>query len=175
MRRTRFNQCYCSMARVIDLLGDWWTPLVLRECFYGIKRFGDFEARLGIGKNILTQRLERLVRDGLLQRTPYQQRPVRHEYTLTPMGRDFFPVICALLRWGDDWLAEPEGPAMQLVDRQTGQPIRPVVVDQNTGKKLEARDVTPVPGPGLPQNLHEEARRYFAGAPLLPTRSELPH
>jgi DNA-binding HxlR family transcriptional regulator len=159
------------VARVVDLLGDWWTPLVLRECFYGVRRFADFEARLGIGKNILTQRLSRLVKDGLLDKTPYQERPVRYEYRLTPMGRDFFPVIGALLRWGDDWLAEPEGPAMVLLDKSTGQPIRPIVVDENTGQKLDARNVYPTPGPGLPQDLHQEARRYFQGEAFKPTMS----
>jgi DNA-binding HxlR family transcriptional regulator len=169
MRRTRFDQCYCSVARVTDLLGDWWTPLVLRECFYGVKRFSDFEARLGIGKNILTRRLDRLVEDGLLQRVPYQQRPVRHEYRLTPMGRDFFPVICALMRWGDDWLAEAEGPAMVLVHKRTGQPIRAVLIDENSGEKLDPRDLIPTPGPGLPEELHDEARRYFEGGAFQPT------
>lgn len=169
MRRTRFKNTYCSVARVVDLLGDWWTPLVLRECFYGVKRFADFEARLGIGKNILTQRLNRLVKDGLLKKVPYQQRPVRYEYRLTEMGRDFFGVIGALLRWGDDWLAEPGGPAMVLVDRETGQPVRPMVIDENTGRPLDARSVLPIPGPGLPAELHDEARRYFEGAAFKPS------
>lgn len=172
MRRTRFTNAYCSVARVVDLLGDWWTPLVLRECFYGVKRFADFEARLGIGKNILTQRLNRLVKDGLLKKMPYQQRPVRYEYRLTEMGREFFSVIGAMLRWGDDWLAGPEGTAMVLLDKRTGQPIRPLVIDENTGLPLDPRNVLPTPGPGLPEDLHEEARRYFDGGAFKPTSSD---
>lgn len=165
MKRTRFDKSLCSVARVVDLMGDWWTPLVLRECFYGIKKFGDFQTRLGIGKNILTQRLERLVKDGLLVKVPYQERPVRYDYKLTPMGRELFSVVCALMRWGDDWLAEPSGPPVILVDRRTGKPVKPLVVDEYTGEKLEARHVYATPGPGTPEGLREDAVRYLRGEP----------
>ncbi len=168
MRRTRFDDNYCSVARCVDLLGDWWTPLLLRECFYGVRRFADFEARLGIGKNILTQRLNRLVKEGILLKVAYQQRPVRSEYRLTPMGREFFGVVAAMLRWGDDWLAGPDGPAMVLRDRTTGKAVRPVVVDEETGQRLDVRNLYPSPGPGLPQDMQAEARRYFDGEPVKP-------
>ena len=96
MKRTPFADWPCSVARTVDILGDWWTPLVLRESYLGVRRFDDFQHRLGIGRNILTQRLGRLVDEGLLARRPYQERPLRHEYVLTDKGRDFYPVMAAI-------------------------------------------------------------------------------
>ncbi|MFD1047583.1 winged helix-turn-helix transcriptional regulator, partial [Kibdelosporangium lantanae] len=113
MKRTPFGAWPCSIARAVDIVGDWWTPLVLREMFYGLKRFDEFERTLRIGRNILTQRLNRLVAEGLVERVPYQDKPLRHEYVLTEMGRDFFPVLAAMTRWGDRWLA-PEGAPVVL-------------------------------------------------------------
>ncbi|MFC7648785.1 winged helix-turn-helix transcriptional regulator [Streptosporangium lutulentum] len=105
MKRTPFAEWPCSIARSVDLLGDWWTPLVLREAFYGTRRFDDIQRNLRIGRNILTQRLKRLVEEGMLERVPYQERPKRYEYVLTEKGRDFFPVLAAMMRWGDKWLS----------------------------------------------------------------------
>ena len=96
MKRTTFADWPCSVARTVDLIGDWWTPLVLREAFWGVRRFDDFQRSLGIGRNILSQRLGRLVDEGMLERRPYQDHPPRHEYVLTDKGRDFFPVLAAL-------------------------------------------------------------------------------
>src|SRR5947209_3973489 len=104
MKRTSFATWPCSIARTMDLLGDWWTPLVLREAFRGVRRFDEFERSLGIGRNILTQRLRRLVGEGLLERRKYQDGPARYEYRLTEKGRDFYPVLAAMIRWGDRWL-----------------------------------------------------------------------
>ncbi|MTK33197.1 transcriptional regulator, partial [Nocardia seriolae] len=109
MKRTSFANWPCTVARTVDLLGDWWTPLILREAFYGAKRFDDFETTLGLSRNILTQRLTRLVEAGLLTKVPYQDRPVRHEYLLTDQGRDFFPVIAAMMAWGARYLAPATG------------------------------------------------------------------
>src|ERR1044072_946179 len=99
MRRTSFAQWPCSIARTMDLLGDWWTPLVLREAFYGIRRFDEFQHELGIARNTLTDRLRRLVEEGLLERRLYQTEPRRYEYVLTEKGKDFFPVLAAMSRW----------------------------------------------------------------------------
>lgn len=150
MRRTRFDDWPCSVARVADLLGDWWTPLVLRQAFYGMRRFDDFARSLGIGRNVLTQRLSRLVDEGLLAKVRYEERPPRYEYRLTPKGREFFSVIAAMMRWGDDWLAGPEGPPIRLVDRRTGRIVRPVVVDEATGEPIDPRNLRACKGPGFP-------------------------
>src|SRR5436190_8958064 len=104
MKRTPFARWPCSVARAVDLLGDWWTPLVLRQAFYGVRRFDDFQESLGIGRNVLTQRLNRLVDEGLLERRLYCEHPPRSEYVLTEKGRDFWPVLAAMTTWGDKWL-----------------------------------------------------------------------
>lgn len=146
------------MARAVDLLGDWWTPLVLRESFYGVRRFDDFQERLGIGRNVLTARLKRLVEEGLLTKVPYQERPVRHEYRLTEKGREFFGVIAATMRWGDDWLAGEEGPPIVLRDRRTGERVNPIVVDETTGEPIDPRHLYAEPGPGFPERHLERAQ-----------------
>jgi DNA-binding HxlR family transcriptional regulator len=139
------------VARSVDLLGDWWTPLVLRECYYGVRRFDAFQRSLGIGRNILTQRLNRLVDEGLLERRPYQDRPVRHEYLLTDKGRDFFPVIAAMVRWGDRWLAGDDGPPVVLHHTTCGHDMHAEVVCSRCGESIELRDVTADLGPGYPE------------------------
>ncbi|MFC5825993.1 winged helix-turn-helix transcriptional regulator [Nonomuraea insulae] len=150
MRRTRFDDWPCSIARTVDLIGDWWTPLVMREAFYGARRFEEFQERLGVSRNVLTQRLERLVAEDLLQRVPYQERPTRHEYRLTDKGRDFFTVLAAMIGWGDRWLAGPEGPPVALRDKVTGEKVRPEVVDATTGLPIDVRRIVASPGPGFP-------------------------
>ncbi|HEY8526469.1 MAG TPA: helix-turn-helix domain-containing protein [Acidimicrobiales bacterium] len=150
MKRTRFADWPCSVARTVDLLGDWWTPLVLRDAYYGIRRFDDFQRNLNIGRNILTERLNRLVAEGMLERVPYQDRPVRHEYVLTEKGRDFFPVLIAMMRWGDRWLADEAGPPIRLHHRTCGHEMHAEVVCSHCGEPLELADVRARPGPGFP-------------------------
>src|SRR5689334_9644297 len=110
MRRTSFAQWPCSIARTLDVLGDWWTPLVLRDAYYGVRRFDEFQKGLGIARNTLSDRLHRLVDQELMEKRPYQTDPVRYDYVLTEKGRDFYPVIAAMARWGDQWLADDAGP-----------------------------------------------------------------
>ncbi len=129
MRRTRFNDWHCSIARTIDLMGDAWTPLVLREAFYGKQRFEEFLERLGISRNLLTIRLKNLVKEELLIKVKYQERPPRYEYKLTDKGRDFFNVLAAMMQWGDKWLDAGRGAPLELVDKNTGQVVKPQVVD----------------------------------------------
>jgi DNA-binding HxlR family transcriptional regulator len=152
VRRTKFDDWPCSIARTTDLLGDWWTPLVLREAFYGARRFDDFVDRLGIGRNVLTARLKRLVDEDIFRIEPYQERPVRNEYRLTDKGRELFGVLAAMIRWGDDWLAGDAGPPVELVDRRTGHVVRPAVIDEKTGEPLDPRNLTARPGPGFPHH-----------------------
>lgn len=149
MRRTRFEEWNCSIARATDILGDWWTPLVVREAFYGTRRFDDFVEHLGIGRNILTERLHRLTDEGIFDKIEYQAHPARYEYRLTDKGRALFGVIAALHRWGNDWLATDDGPPVEMVDRTTGRVIKPVVVDEETGEPLDPRQITVRQGPGF--------------------------
>lgn len=158
MPRTRFDHWPCSVARTADLLADSWGLLILREAFYGTRRFEQFTDTLGIGRKVLTQRLGRLVEAGMFDKVAYQQRPLRHEYRLTPMGRSFFDVVLAMMRFGDDWLT-PDGAPILLRSGTTGEPIRPVVVDANTGQPIDLRTVVTEPGPGFPDVHLERARR----------------
>jgi DNA-binding HxlR family transcriptional regulator len=153
MRRTRFSDWHCSIARTVDLTGDWWTPLVMRAAVYGARRFEEFQRQLGLSRNVLTQRLDRLVEEGMLERVPYQERPLRHEYRLTEKGRDFFTVLAAMIRWGDRWLAEEEGPPIVLRDRRSGEPVEIEVVDAGSGEPIDVRHLIATPGPGLPKKL----------------------
>jgi DNA-binding HxlR family transcriptional regulator len=150
VKRTRFANWPCSIARTVDLLGDWWTPLVLREAFYGTTRFDDFERVLGIGRNVLTQRLARLVAAGILERVAYQQNPPRYDYLLTEMGRDFFPVLAAMMRWGDRWLSPADGPPVVLQHETCRHDMQAEVVCGHCGEPLHADDVRPRLGPGYP-------------------------
>jgi DNA-binding HxlR family transcriptional regulator len=120
----------------MDLLGDWWTPLVLRDAFFGIKRFEDFQRDLGIGRNVLTQRLHRLVEAGLFERVPYQEHPPRYEYLLTDKGRDFMPVLMAITAWGDRWLAGPEGPPVTFRHKACDHDTHAHVVCSHCGEPL---------------------------------------
>ena len=109
----------CSLAQSLEIIGEWWTPLILRDAVMGVSRFEQFQARLGIARNVLTQRLDTLVEHGLMERVPYQERPVRYEYRLTPMGRGLWPALQMLRQWGDQWLA-PEGPPVETVHKTCG-------------------------------------------------------
>lgn len=150
MKRTPFGEWPCSVARTVDVLGDWWTPLVLREAFMGTRRFDGFQRNLGIGRNILTQRLTRLVDEGILVRRPYQDRPVRHEYVLTDKGRDLFTVIAAMKTWGDRWLAGADGPPLTYHHTRCDHDMDAEVVCSHCGERLEVREVRARPGPGRP-------------------------
>jgi DNA-binding HxlR family transcriptional regulator len=141
MRRTRFDDWDCPIARVTDLFGDWWTPLVLRDAFSGARRFEQFQRNLGIPRAVLATRLERLVVDGLMEKRPYEEHPPRDEYRLTAKGIAAWDVLAAMWRYGSDWFWEAEGqtPPLRLVDAESGREIRPLVVDEHTGAPVDVR------------------------------------
>ncbi|MGC0415140.1 winged helix-turn-helix transcriptional regulator [Embleya sp. AB8] len=150
MKRTSFGTWPCSIARVLELFGDGWTPLVLREASYGVRRFEDLQENLGIGRNVLAQRLNRLVDEGLLDRVPYEERRPRHEYVLTTKGRDFFPVLAAIGQWGDTWLADEAGPpVVYRHGGSEGHEAQAEVVCSVCGDPLHLEDVEPLAGPGM--------------------------
>jgi DNA-binding HxlR family transcriptional regulator len=140
----------CSVARALELVGERWTLLIIRDAFIGVRRFGDFAERLGIARNVLQDRLERLVDEGILEKVPYQERPVRHEYRLTEQGRDLWPVLVALLKYGDRHYA-PDGPPMLLLHRDCGGDVDDRRVCAKCGAALEVGDVQIKPGPGMPR------------------------
>ncbi len=141
MKRTSFAGSECPIARTVDLIGDWWTPLVVREAFYGVRRFDDMQRTLGIGRNVLTERLRRLVDEGLFARSKYQDRPARFEYRLTEKGQDLLPVLAAMIQWGDKWLRTTGGRSIALRHRTCGKRMRVAVVCGQCREPLTARDV----------------------------------
>jgi DNA-binding HxlR family transcriptional regulator len=141
MKRTSFAESECPIARTVDLIGDWWTPLVVREAFYGRRRFDDMQRALGIGRNVLAERLRRLVDEGLLARDEYQDRPPRFEYRLTDKGEALLPVLAAMLEWGTRWLAADCAPSVVLRHRACGKRLRVSVVCAECRRPLEASDV----------------------------------
>jgi DNA-binding HxlR family transcriptional regulator len=151
VKRTGFANWPCSIARTVDLLGDWWTPLVLREACYGTTRFDDFERVLGIGRNVLTQRLARLVDEGILAKVAYQDRPVRYDYQLTDKGRDLFGVLVSIMAWGDRWLATGAGLPVVLRHEPCGHETHAEVVCVHCREPLRLDDVTTLLGPGYPE------------------------
>ena len=137
MQRKNIGLMQCPIARSLERVGEWWSILILRDAFLGLSRFDEFAESLGIAPNMLTRRLKGLVTAGLLERRRYQERPTRFEYVLTERGRDFRPVLWALLAWGNRHFA-PEGASVQIIDTATGNVAEPVLVDRNTGQTLAA-------------------------------------
>lgn len=144
MRRTRFDTWDCPVARTVDILGDWWTPLIIRSAFLGVRRFEQFTESLGIPRNVLTERLNRLVDEGIFERHRYQERPDRYEYRLTDKGVALFPLVVSMLEWGNRWLDWSDDPPVVLVDRDTGEPLQPVLVDAATGEPIDPRRTSAV-------------------------------
>src|ERR687885_670665 len=136
----------CSIARALERLGERWTLLVLREAFTGARRFDEFAERLGVARNVLTARLSLLVEEGVLERRRYQERPERFEYRLTDKGLDLFPVLVALMEWGDRWAGPAAGPPLVVVHRACGHQSAPRLVCDHCGEPVTARDMQPVTG-----------------------------
>jgi DNA-binding HxlR family transcriptional regulator len=146
MQRKSFGNMSCPIARSLERVGEWWSILIMRDAFLGVTQFDQFQKSLGIAPNMLTRRLNALVESGLMERRLYQEHPPRHDYVLTERGRDFRPVLWALLAWGNKHFA-PEGPSVIVVDRDTGEPADPVLVDRFTGKEMTADTYRSAPGP----------------------------
>lgn len=148
MRRTSFADMPCSIARTLELIGDWWTLLILREAFFGSRRFGEFEKALGIAPNVLTARLGKLVDSGILRVEALAQNGKALSYRLTPAGHDLFPVLVALLQWGDRHAVTADGAPVRIVEQRTGLDIAPLQMQSASGQVLRVQDVRPEPGPG---------------------------
>ncbi|MHB8690572.1 MAG: winged helix-turn-helix transcriptional regulator [Solirubrobacteraceae bacterium] len=138
-----------SVGRALALVGERWTLLILREAFFGVRRFGQFARNLEIPRPTLSARLRTLVDAGMLERVLYATDPDRYEYRLTDSGRDLFPAIIALMRWGDEHLAGSEGPPIVLRHNGCGQIADPRLTCGHCGEELGVRDVTPEPGPNF--------------------------
>ena len=150
MKRTDTSGWPCTIARSVDVLGDHWNLLLIRQACLGTRRFDDFQSALGIGRNILSLRLNRLVDEGILSRVEYQQSPSRHEYRLTDKGREVYPILAAMAAWGERWLTGPEGTPLVLHHMACDHDMRAVVVCGECKEPLEVRQVRAAAGPGHP-------------------------
>jgi DNA-binding HxlR family transcriptional regulator len=148
MRRTSFAGIHCSLARSLEVIGDWWTPLILRDLYLGVTRFDDLVLDLGISRNLLASRLRALVANGLVERRRYQEHPPRFDHVLSEAGRELVPVLLALTAWGDRWAAPRGGAPLLFAHRTCGQLFRPEVRCSACGEEVRAPDVVVRPGPG---------------------------
>ena len=149
MKWEEIGEVRCSVARTLSVVGDRWTLLVLRDAFLGVRRFEDFQKSLGVTRHLLADRLKKLVEHGILARRPYQERPERHEYSLTEKGIDLYPILIALVGWGDRWMDAGDGPPLVYRHRGCGRVALPTLHCPECGDSVGARDITPQRGPGL--------------------------
>jgi len=159
MHRKSFGNMQCPIARSLERVGEWWSILILRDAFHGLSRFDEFQKSLEIAPNMLSRRLNALVEGGLLKRRRYTDHPPRYEYVLTERGRDFRPVLLAMLAWGNKHFT-PEGKSVVVVDRKTGAEADPILVDRASGRPLVEPDFGTAPGPAA----DERTRRRHAVA-----------
>jgi DNA-binding HxlR family transcriptional regulator len=150
--KTNLSELNCSLARTLEVVGDWWTLLIVRDAFLGVRRFGDFQKSLGIAKNILAMRLERLAAHGIIERRGSERRPVYH---LTDRGRALLPATVALMQWGDQWVSGNKPPV--IVTDEKGRPVAPVKL-RSDGGDVSALTIRFHPGPGATAR----TRRFFA-------------
>lgn len=148
MTRTPLSDVACSIARATDLFGDAWTALIMRDILVGIRRFDELAEDLGLSRKVLAARLARLVEEGVLTRERYQASPPREEYVATQKGRELYPVLLALMAWGDKWCAGPAGPPAKIRHDTCGHVATPVVACDACQEPLTVTDTTQLPGPG---------------------------
>jgi DNA-binding HxlR family transcriptional regulator len=152
VERKSFADMHCSLAQCLEVVGEWWSMLIVRDVFLGVNRFDDFQQRLGISRNILNQRLTGLVEAGVLTKVPYSDHPPRYDYRLTDKGRDLWPVLTAMRQWGDKYAA-PDGPPMKMKHKGCGRFVDAVMTCSHCGEEMGPRDVQVVPGPGAVEPL----------------------
>ena len=148
VKRTSFEHDACPIARSLNAIGDWWSMLIIREAWFGSSRFGEFQKKLGLARNILTVRLRALVDQGILTTAPASDGSAYLDYLLTPKGRGVFPILVALRQWSEEFDARPEEIATILVDKQTGRPVRKLELHSEDGRLLTPADTALKPRPG---------------------------
>jgi DNA-binding HxlR family transcriptional regulator len=147
MQRTQFGDMACSIARTLDVFGEPWSPLILRDILVGFTRFDQIQADLGISRKVLTERLNHLVESGVLERRAYDSRP-RHEYILTEKGAELVQLLMVMVAWGDKWLAGEAGPPVLYRHHACGEISRVELRCAHCGEAMQAGDVDVLPGPG---------------------------
>jgi DNA-binding HxlR family transcriptional regulator len=154
MYRKRLTGMNCSIARALDEVGEWWSLLIVRECMQGSTRFDEFQRELGIARNVLSARFERLIELGVIERFPLAERANTFGYRLTRKGSDLFPVVASLTQWGDRWLCEEGKQRVEWVSNKTGAPVDTLEVRDTDGQTLAYQDIRFVPGPGAKASTH---------------------
>jgi DNA-binding HxlR family transcriptional regulator len=154
MRWSKLEYEACSLARTVSVIGDRWTLLILRDCFLRVRRFEEFQARLGVTRPILASRLRKLVKQFVLAKVPYQQRPLRYEYRLTEKGLDLYPIVMSIVHWGDVHMAGKKGRPLLHEHTMCGKTFDPVVVCSQCGEPLNPRQVHVHRGPGAANARH---------------------
>jgi DNA-binding HxlR family transcriptional regulator len=152
VERKSFSDMHCSVAQCLEVVGEWWSMLIVRDAFLGVRRFDDFQSRLGISRNILNQRLAHLVKEGVFAKVPYSEHPPRYEYRLTDRGRDLWPVLTTMREWGDRHAA-PNGPPLEVVHTSCDQSAHTVMTCSECGEPFGPRDVRAKAGPGAVETL----------------------
>jgi DNA-binding HxlR family transcriptional regulator len=142
VKRTSFAKDGCPIARSLDVIGDWWSLLIIRDALLGRRRFGEFQKSLGLAKNILSQRLRKLVDDGILTLEPASDGSAYQEYVLTKKGRAIHPILVAFRQWTEEFDARPDEIATILVDREHGRPVRKLALYSQDGRLLDVGDIT---------------------------------
>lgn len=140
VKRTSLEGANCPIARSLDVIGDWWSLMIVRDAFLGRRRFGEFQKSLGLAKNILAARLRKLTAEGVLDLAPASDGSAYQEYALTAKGRALFPVLVALRQWGEEYTFAPGEACSRLIDRKSGAPVAKLSVLSQDGRPLEAAD-----------------------------------
>lgn len=165
MTRKRFADMNCGVAQALEALGDWWTLLIVRDAFFGARRFGEFEHSLGIAKNILSARLQHLIEHGIFERIDAGTSGERFEYQLTQKGEALLTVLTAMRDWSDEWVFGRGNEPLILKDRRTGRRIAPLRVTDGEGRTLKFGDLHAIPGPGATPAPKQRVRRGRSSAP----------
>ena len=157
MKLTSLADWNCSIARTLDVIGEWWTVLIVRDAFRGISRFDDFHASLGMARSVLAARLKKLTEQGVLERRAYSEHPPRYEYHLTEKGKALYPIIVSMVQWGDTWAQAPGGPPVVLVHDACGKVIQPVLTCPHCDTEVNAANAHSEPSPGRKHGQSEPA------------------
>lgn len=158
MKLTTFDHFNCSLAQTLSVIGEHWTMLIIRDAFFGLRRFDQFQNSLGIARNMLSNRLKKLVQAGVLEKS---QGPGHPEYRLTDKGLALQPIMVAMTQWGDIYKPNPDGRRLTFVDRRDGKAIRPVGIYAADGRRLKPKELKAKPGPGL-----RDAPSFARSAPV---------
>jgi DNA-binding HxlR family transcriptional regulator len=166
MKRTSLDNYPCSIARALNVVGEWWSPLIIRDVAYGVRRFGELQEDLGISANVLSDRLEALVADGMLERIVYQRRPLRSEYRLTEKGADLIPALLALMQWGDRWTWPGDGGPVSVVHEDCAHAVHVAVRCEHCDRHVDPGELLAKPSGRVRGGPVEHEPGYISGRRL---------